>query len=103
MNFYIGNKIEELNYNDNNIRIDVNKSEEYLYKKGLKCKIFYDIDPYNDTILVKIDIMKLKKDCIKILKFGIINDKIFENEISNLIMMCDEALKENKNIICIGD
>lgn len=32
MNFYIGMSIEELDYNDYNVRIDEDIYEEYLYK-----------------------------------------------------------------------
>ena len=53
MNFYIGMTIEELDYNDYNVRINEDDYEFYLYKGFFEFQKLDKTDPYGDTILQK--------------------------------------------------
>ena len=103
MNFYIGMAIEELDYNDYNIRIDEDIYEEYLYKGEIEFKKISEIDPYENTILLKEDILLLIDDCDLVINSQKdINEEFIKN-IKELKLLCQRAISENKNIICIGD
>ena len=74
MNFYIGLNIDSIDPSEYNIRID-NQVIDYLYKHKVNLKIFYDIEPYDSTLLKKEDILKLVADCDTILANEIITTK----------------------------
>lgn len=103
MNFYIGMSIENLDYNDYNVRIDEDLYEEYLYKMGFEFKVINEIDPYENTILLKSDITLLINDCDMVIDSENKIDKEFIKEMKELKQLCQKALSDNKNIICIGD
>lgn len=108
MNFYLGTNLETLNPNHYNIRIDEEVCK-YLYKNKINTKILHGIDPYGDTILFKEDIFDLVKDCELIIDLNKESLDICLNQITpledfkNLKKLCEKAIKENKNIICVGD
>jgi len=103
MNFYIGMSIEELDYNDYNIRIDEDIYEDFLYKGKYEFKIINEIDPYENTILSKEDILLLIDDCNLVIDSQDKIDEEFMKDIKELKLLCQKAISNNKNIICIGD
>lgn len=103
MNFYIGMSIEELDYNDYNVRIDEDIYEEYLYKGKFEFKKINEIDPYENTILSKEDILLLIDDCDLVIDYQNKIDEEFMKDIKELKLLCEKSISDNKNIICIGD
>lgn len=115
MNFYIGEDIESIldsEVDDYNIRIDGDVIDCF-YVNNIELKKFYDIYPYDHTLLKKDEILKLIEDCDTILSSDLIktesclsrawlmgNPEVGFNKLKDL---CLEALKEDKNIISIGD
>lgn len=103
MNFYIGMSIEELDYNDYNVRIDEDIYEEYLYKGKFEFKKINEIDPYENTVLSKEDILLLIDDCDLVIDYQNKIDEEFMKDIKELKLLCEKSISDNKNIICIGD
>lgn len=103
MNFYIGMSIEELDYNDYNVRIDEDIYEEYLYKGKFGLKKINEIDPYENTVLSKEDILLLIDDCDLVIDYQNKIDEEFMKDIKELKLLCEKSISDNKNIICIGD
>ena len=103
MNFYMGLSIEELNYSDYNVRIDEDVLDKLFYNENLKFQKIYEIDPYDDTVLYKDDVLLLINDCDLLINAEIEIKKEFIEAIKNLKILCQNAISENKNIICIGD
>lgn len=103
MNFYIGMSIEELDYNDYNVRIDEDIYEEYLYKGKFGFKKISEIDPYENTVLSKEDILLLIDDCDLVIDYQNKIDEEFMKDIKELKLLCEKSISDNKNIICIGD
>ena len=110
MNFYMGLEFENIDYfNDYNVRIDA-EILEYLYRNSLKLNVFYDIDPYDDIILKKEEILNLVKDCDIILSSNLIKREECNDYMDNPIPefkalreLCLKSLEEEKNIISVGD
>ncbi len=103
MNFYLGMSIEELDYNDYNVRIDEDIYEEYLYKGKFRFKKINEIDPYENTVLSKEDILLLIDDCDLVIDYQNKIDEEFMKDIKELKLLCEKSISDNKNIICIGD
>lgn len=103
MNFYIGMSIEGLNFNDYNVRIDEDIYEEYLYKEMFKFQKINEIDPYDNTVLLKDDILLIINDCNMVISSKVVDNNEFIEDIKELKILCEKALANNKNIICIGD
>lgn len=114
MNFYLGETIKEIKQNPNkeNVRIDIRISE-VLFKQNLDCEILFKIDPYNDTLISADNINKLINDCERIIKSQLVNENIVSEyselpndgieSYKNLKKLCEQALENKTNIICIGD
>jgi len=103
MNFYIGMSIEKLDYRDYNVRIDEDVYKEYLYKGKFEFQKINEIYPYEDTVLLKNDILLLINDCDLVIDSKNNNDEEFVKDMKELKQLCQKAIYDNKNIICIGD
>ena len=103
LDFYLGLKIEDINLSDYNVRIDEDVLDDFFYNKKFEFIILYEIDPYDNTILYKNDILSLIEDCNKIIDSEIAISENYINDIKKVKALCQKAIDENKNIICIGD
>lgn len=108
MNFYIGNSVGQLNANDESVELG-DEIVEYLYsiKENVPFVVFFTIDPYADTIVKKNNIVDIISMCDYVLESGKLNNYDEKEEIISTIRELDElccnALKQNKNVIVIGD
>ena len=110
MNFYIGNSIEEIFVEDDNVEIN-DELLEFIYK--LKDIIpsdlnkFYQIDPYRDAVLNKDEVEGIIELCIFILNKQLLNgyrekeDAI--NVLDKLIFWGRNAIYHEKGMVSIGD
>jgi len=108
MNFYIGNSINEIKIEDNNVGLN-DELLEYLYslEKQIPFTTLYDIDPYDDIEVEKESISNIINLCEYVLQMDLLKnyeDKAEAIEILNsLIKIGKKAIKEEKKLISIGD
>ena len=110
MNFYIGNSVKDVNLNNENIEF----SDEligYIYSSRdevlFDMSKLYDIDPYDDVVILADDIQLIINTCKSILVSTILKD-VRESEIwtimlNELINMAQQALSMETGIVSIGD
>ncbi|MDU4853127.1 hypothetical protein ACTQ31_15370 [Clostridium butyricum] len=108
MNFYIGHSIEQLNVDDKNVELD-DEMMEYLYsiKEKIPFVAFFTIDPYSDMVVEKNEISDIISMCDYVVKEQRLNDYDESEDIilaiRELNSLCQNALKQSKKIIVIGD
>lgn len=108
MNFYIGNSIEQLKENDENVELD-DEMVEYLYSvnEAIPFLKFFNIDPYSDTVVEKENIIDIISMCEYVLNEQILDDYDEKEEankiISDLIVLGYSALRKEAKILVIGD
>lgn len=108
MNFYIGNSIEKIKYNDKNVELD-DEMVEYLYsiKQAIPFTAFFKIDPYSDMVVEKEDIIDIISMCEYMLKEKVLNDYEENEDINSAICelntLGNDALENDKKLISIGD
>lgn len=108
MNFYIGNSIEQLEENDENVELD-DEMVEYLYsvKEAIPFLTFFKIDPYSDTVVEKENIIDIISMCEYVLNEQMLDDYDEKEEankiISDLIVLGYSALNKEEKILVIGD
>ena len=109
MNFYIGNNISDIKVEERNAIFSDDLSN-YIYKirnnVDIDMSVLYSIDPYSD---VELSLDKVK-EIVKICKYLLDNDLIsgFDDEyaiedLENVISIGEEAIRENKGLVSIGD
>ena len=110
MNFYIGNSVKDINLNNKNIEF----SDEligYIYSSRdevlFDMSKLYDIDPYDDVVILADDIQLIINTCKSILVSTILKDaresEIWTIMLNELINMAQQALSMETGIVSIGD
>lgn len=109
MNFYIGNSFEDLKITDRNIEI-CDDLLEFLYKNNYivdsKKFVLNEIDPYDDTVIDNSKLQQWLAMCNSIVSSKILEqyeDLDEAGNIEELIILIKEALKNDLNLIIIGD
>ena len=109
MNFYIGNSFEDLKITDRNIEI-CDDLLEFLYKNNYivdsKKFVLNEIDPYDDTVIDNSKLQQWLAMCNSIVSSKILEqyeDLDEAGNIEELIILIKEALKNDLNLILIGD
>lgn len=110
MNFYIGNRIEDINVSDENVCFDDNLLD-YIDSMREKTNINFSpliaIDPYDDVVLSDEDITSMIDMCEAVLKSEFLNqyaEKEFaKKEFNQFIEFGKTAISEGKGLISIGD
>lgn len=110
MNFYIGKSIKEVDLNSYNVEFS-DELLEYIYKNrhvlNLEANVLDQIDPYDDILLVKEQIISIKEICNKFSNSYIL--QVYEDfdegkdSLVDLERLCDEAIKKDLLLISIGD
>ncbi|SHK10857.1 hypothetical protein [Tepidibacter formicigenes] len=116
--FVISNDINEAINMYDFVTLD-ERIDDFIFKKkdifGSSVDIFTQINPYEDTIFSQDEIKKfllaskqlLQEDVLDFLEKDFIRENIDKKEFikfaNNMINMCNIALKENKNIVSIGN
>ncbi len=109
MNFYIGNKISDIKVEERNA-IFTDDMSSYIYKLRNKVdmdmSVLYKIDPYSDVELS----LDTVKEIVKICRYLLDNDLMsgFEDEyaiedLENVISIGEDAIREGKGLVSIGD
>ena len=110
MNFYIGNFVKDINLNNKNIEFS-DELIEYIYNSRDKVLFdmskLYDIDPYDDVVILADDIQLIINTCKSILVSTILKDaresEIWTIMLNELINMAQQALSMETGIVSIGD
>ncbi|KHS57645.1 hypothetical protein QX51_07415 [Terrisporobacter othiniensis] len=110
MNFYIGNSVKDINLNNKNIEFS-DELIEYIYNSRDKVLFdmskLYDIDPYDDVVILADDIQLIINTCKSILVSTILKDaresEIWTIMLNELINMAQQALSMETGIVSIGD
>ena len=110
MNFYIGNSVKDINLNNKNIEFS-DELIEYIYNSRDKVLFdmskLYDIDPYDDVVILADDIQLIINTCKSILVSTILKDaresEIWNIMLNELINMAQQALSMETGIVSIGD
>ena len=109
MNFYIGNSFEDLKITDRNIEI-CDDLLEFLYKNNYivdsKKFVLNEIHPYDDTVIDNSKLQQWLAMCNSIVSSKILEqyeDLDEAGNIEELIILIKEALKNDLNLIIIGD
>ena len=74
-----------------------------IYREKFGFKKINEIDPYENTVLSKEDILLLIDDCDLVIDYQNKIDEEFMKDIKELKLLCEKFISDNKNIICIGD
>lgn len=74
-----------------------------IYREKFGFKKINEIDPYENTVLSKEDILLLIDDCDLVIDYQNKIDEEFMKDIKELKLLCEKSISDNKNIICIGD
>ena len=107
MNFYIGNSVKDINLNnefsDELIAYIYNSRDKVLFDMSK----LYDIDPYDDVVILADDIQLIINTCKSILVSTILKDaresEIWTIMLNELINMAQQALSMETGIVSIGD
>lgn len=110
MNFYISNSVKDINLNNKNIEFS-DELIEYIYNSRDKVLFdmskLYDIDPYDDVVILADDIQLIINTCKSILVSTILKDaresEIWTIMLNELINMAQQALSMETGIVSIGD
>lgn len=108
MNFYLGNSIEKMKGDEENVELD-DEMLEYLYsiKERIPFIAFFKIDPYSVIVVEKEDILDIISMCEYILKEQLLNEYEEKEDIklaiSKLSVFGRYALKNGEKMLVIGD
>lgn len=110
MNFYIGNLIDELDINSENIEFS-DELLAYIYKisqyYSIDMEKLYAIDPYDDIDISKVDLPEIINICNFILKESLLESFPERDEgnkmMSDLLKIANKALANESGLISIGD
>ena len=110
MNFYIGNSIDEIKFDDYNIEFS-DDLLQYMYNHrkliSVDLKILFEIDPYSDTFLEYEYVKEINNICSLIIETDIIKGYDDYDEgiemINDLLQITNLALLNKKGLVIIGD
>ncbi len=109
MNFYIGDSINAINPNDKNVGISDDLLEflydnRHIFSNGYF--FLQEIDPFDDVVIGKTQIALLLEMCNTIIRSKLLNDYADEEEANSITELKDlvqEAIKQNKSMVSIGE
>lgn len=110
MNIYIGNSLSEINTGDDNVEFS-DELMDFIYKLRTK-NVFdmnklYEIDPYADVEISKMDLPRIIDICNYILRESLLEDYVEQDEgtgmVLDLIQIAQKALKEDRGLVSVGD
>ncbi len=110
MNFYIGNSIDDVNQQDENVEFS-DELLDFLYKLR-KHELFdmsklYEIDPYDDVELSSNDVLQIVKICNYIIENSLLVDYEEPDEgvqmVQELAEIAQKALSRNIGLVSMGD
>lgn len=110
MNFYIGNSIGEIKFDDYNIEFS-DDLLQYIYNRRkqitVDLNVLFEIDPYSDTFLEYENVKVINNICSVIIETDIIKGYDDYDEgiemINDLLQITNLALLNKKGLVIIGD
>ena len=110
MNFYVGNKLKEINEQSFNIEFS-DELINFIYKLSKKensdMSYLYSIDPYADIEIPKENVIKIINICKYILEKSLLENYEEPNEgermLKNLIEIAEKAIQKNAGLVSLGD
>lgn len=110
MNFYIGDSIEELDIEDENIEFN-DDLYQFIYESRnqleSKMQVLFEFDQFSDVLIPLFKVKALESACQSLLDSNLL-EKYDDHEeakgtIMDLINLCKEACNMNVGLISIGD
>lgn len=110
MNFYIGNSIGEIKFDNYNIEFS-DDLLQYIYNRRkqitVDLNVLFEIDPYSDTFLEYENVKVINNICSVIIETDIIKGYDDYDEgiemINDLLQITNLALLNKKGLVIIGD
>ena len=110
MNFYIGNNIGEIKFDDYNIEFS-DDLLQYIYNQrkqiSADLSVLFEIDPYSDTFLEYENVKALSDICSLIIEADIIKGYDDYEEgvemLEDLLQIADLAVLNKNGLVIIGD
>ena len=110
MNFYIGNSIGEIKFDDYNIEFS-DDLLQYIYNQrkqiSADLSVLFEIDPYSDTFLEYENVKALRDICSLIIEADIIKGYDDYDEgvemLEDLLQIADLAVLNKNGLVIIGD
>lgn len=110
MNFYIGNSLDEIKFDDYNIEFS-DDLLQYMYNHrkqiSANSNVLFEVDPYSDTLLEYENVKEINNICSLCIETGIIKGYNDYDEgiemINDLLQITKLALLNKKGLIIIGD
>lgn len=110
MNFYIGNSIGEIKFDDYNIEFS-DDLLQYIYNQrkqiSADLSVLFEIDPYSDTFLEYENVKALSDICSLIIEADIIKGYDDYDEgvemLEDLLQIADLAVLNKNGLVIIGD
>ena len=110
MNFYIGNSIDKINEQNDNVEFS-DDLINFIYKlrKKVTCDMskLYGINPYSDVEIPKSDLFQIIEICEYILNTSLLQDYEDAEEgnqmLRDLVKISEKAISKDLGLISIGD
>lgn len=110
MNFYIGNSLDDIKFDDYNIDFS-DDLLQYMYNHHKQISsdsnALFEVDPYSDTLLSYENVKEINNICSLFIETGIIENYDDYDEgiemINNLLQITKLAILNKKGLIVIGD
>lgn len=110
MNFYIGNSIDEIDEQNNNVEFS-DVLIDFVYKVNRQVAFdmhqLYDINPYDDVEISISDLPQIIKICQYILNAELLQNYEEPDEgsqmLQDLIEIAQKAMSKNLGLVSVGD
>ena len=112
MNFYIGNSIDEINFQDDNVEFS-DELQHFIYKMDMRGQVSIDvsklfqIDPYDNVKVSKKDLPQIAEICNYILGTELLQNYKEPDEgrqmLQDLLEITQKAMSNDSGLVSIGD
>ncbi|MDE7252851.1 MAG: hypothetical protein K2O32_07915 [Acetatifactor sp.] len=112
MNFYIGNSIDEINFQDDNVEFS-DELQHFIYKMDMRGQVSIDvsklcqIDPYDNVKVSKKDLPQITEICNYILGTELLQNYKGPDEgrqmLQDLLEITQKAMSSDSGLVSIGD
>ncbi|MCH5258830.1 MAG: hypothetical protein J1F18_03700 [Lachnospiraceae bacterium] len=110
MNFYIGNSIDKIDIQGDNVKFS-DELIDFIYKLSKQVSFdmskLYEINPYEDVVVPANDLSQIIEICNYILDGSLLQNFEEPDEgnlmVGNLVKFAREAISKNVGLISIGD
>lgn len=110
MNFYMGNSVDEIDGQDNNVEFS-DELIDFIYKLRRRASVdmhkLYEINPYADVEISKNDLQEIIEICEYILETELLHayEEPYQGNLmlQDLVEIAQKAISNNLGLVSIGD